>query len=290
MYQLNEALKLMFGEEAADSKQMIICDEIDNSMVQLANMLQDTVACYTFSVIISGRLSLIYDGQLFNLTAGDLYLHAPEVPYEMVEATEDLRAYIFVVDLSLALSAETMQGVSNYIGMQLAVPRLPLPTDTAVRIEDLMRTASHYYRSDRPFRNETLQSILRLLILEITSLDQPPVMVNRFSPRVEELFLGFLRLLSQHYLAHRDLAFYADALCISTTYLSRIVRTVSGRTVQEYINNLLLIEASRLLQRTTLTVAQIADRLSFAETSSFVRFFMRMKGMSPSRYREQNAL
>lgn len=287
---MNEALQVMFGEQAGDGKQLIICNEIDKDIISVIKVLQDTVACYTFSIITSGRLTLCYDGRVYHLTAGDFYIHSPEVPYEMLEATEDFRAYLFAVDLSLALSPEIMQGVSSYIGMRLSVPRLPLPSDVARRIADLMCLAMHYYRSDLPFRDRTLREFLHLMLLEITSLKEPPVMVSRFSPRVEDLFLRFLRLLSQSWLEHRDLAFYADSLCISTTYLSRLVRRVSGRTVQDFINSLLLIEASRLLLHTSLSIAQIADRLHFAETSSFVRFFRRMRGVSPTCYREQNSL
>ena len=63
------------------------------------------------------------------------------------------------------------------------------------------------------------------------------------------------------------------------------MRQVSSRTVMEYIDQMLLMEASWLLQTTTLSVSQIADRLHFAETASFARFFRRMKGSTPKEYR-----
>ncbi len=110
---------------------------------------------------------------------------------------------------------------------------------------------------------------------------------HRFSNRQEELFLGFQRLVTQHFTEHHDIGFYASELCITTTYLSRIVRQVSGgRTVVNYINQLLLMEASYLLRQTSLSVAQIADRLHFADTTTFARFFQRMKGMTPREFRK----
>ena len=79
----------------------------------------------------------------------------------------------------------------------------------------------------------------------------------------------------------------ADKLCITTTYLSRVVRQVSdGRTVVDYINQILLMEASYLLQQTSLPIVQIADRLHFSEAASFTRFFTRMKGMNPKEFRK----
>ena len=82
------------------------------------------------------------------------------------------------------------------------------------------------------------------------------------------------------------MGFYASQLCITPRYLSQIVRDVSGRTVVDYINQMLLTEASYMLLQTSLPIAQIADRLHFSETASFTRFFTRMKGMNPRVYRK----
>ena len=82
------------------------------------------------------------------------------------------------------------------------------------------------------------------------------------------------------------MGFYASQLCITPRYLSQIVRDVSGRTVVDYINQMLLTEASYMLLQTSLPIAQIADRLHFSETASFTRFFTRMKGVNPREYRK----
>ena len=64
-----------------------------------------------------------------------------------------------------------------------------------------------------------------------------------------------------------------------------MVRQVTGRTVVDYINQMLLMEASFLLQTSQLSIAQIADHLHFADTPSFSKFFLRMKGVNPRQYR-----
>ena len=65
-----------------------------------------------------------------------------------------------------------------------------------------------------------------------------------------------------------------------------MVRQVTGRTVVDYINQMLLMEASFLLQTSRLSITQIADRLHFADTPSFSKFFHRMKGVSPKEFRK----
>ncbi len=61
---------------------------------------------------------------------------------------------------------------------------------------------------------------------------------------------------------------------------------LSGRTIVDYINQMLLMEASYLLQQTSLPIVQIADRLHFSEAASFTRFFTRMKGLTPREFRK----
>jgi len=45
------------------------------------------------------------------------------------------------------------------------------------------------------------------------------------------------------------------------------------------------MEAFFLLRTTSLTIGQVADRLSFADTASFSKFFTRMQGQSPRLFR-----
>ena len=97
--------------------------------------------------------------------------------------------------------------------------------------------------------------------------------------------MGFIRLLPDHFAEHHDIGFYAGRLNISTVYLSRVVRQVTGRTVIDYVNQTLLMEASFLLATSQMSIAQIADRLHFASQSSFCKFFTRRKGVPPRAYR-----
>ncbi len=107
-----------------------------------------------------------------------------------------------------------------------------------------------------------------------------------FTTRAEEVFTAFLRLVPGNYISHRNLQFYADRLCITTTYLSRIVRQMSGRTVVGFLNQSLAAEAALRLKTTNRTITQLADDFHFSDQAAFTKFFTRMKGVSPKEYRK----
>ena len=103
--------------------------------------------------------------------------------------------------------------------------------------------------------------------------------------RRKELYTNFLELLHTNYKQHRDLTFYASALCITPKYLSQVVREVSGRSAMLCIEEYVITECKALLSSTTMTIQQIADAMNFPSQSVFGKYFKRVVGVSPKGYR-----
>lgn len=72
---------------------------------------------------------------------------------------------------------------------------------------------------------------------------------------------------------------------MSATYLSRTVKRTTGHTVRFHIAELLGADVRRLLESTDMEVKQIADTLGFSDQSVFGKFFTKMTGFSPVKYR-----
>lgn len=125
-----------------------------------------------------------------------------------------------------------------------------------------------------------------VFLVDMQNVQEKAIAHRQVPQRVEEIFIEFNRLLPRHFIEHRDIAFYAGKLCITNDYLSRIVKRVSGRTVVDLINQMLLMEASYLLRASSLNISEIAERLHFAEPAAFTHFFTRLKGMSPRDFRK----
>ena len=150
-----------------------------------------------------------------------------------------------------------------------------------------MREIIGYQQSVGAYKDKLLLMLFAVFMVELQNVLELNVTHHHVPPRVEEIFIGFNRLLSEHFIAHRDISFYADQLCITGDYLSRIVKRVSGRTVGDMINQMLMMEACYLLRTSSLSIAQISQRLHFSEPASFTRFFIRVKGMTPKEFRNE---
>lgn len=101
------------------------------------------------------------------------------------------------------------------------------------------------------------------------------------------LFNKFCQLLCENCRTHHDVKFYADKLCITPYYLSRITFRIFQVSPKELIDRQLVMEIKALLTTTDLTVKEIADRYCFESASYLGRYFRRHVGMTPLDYREQ---
>lgn len=105
--------------------------------------------------------------------------------------------------------------------------------------------------------------------------------------RSDGIMKEFAELLTEHIYEETSVEFYAEKLCISKQYLSLIVKEKTRVTIGTVIASMRTEAASRLLRNPDLTIQQIAERLSFADQSSFGKFFKKHAGISPLKYRQK---
>jgi AraC family transcriptional regulator, transcriptional activator of pobA len=97
----------------------------------------------------------------------------------------------------------------------------------------------------------------------------------------------FVQLAGQHSRSHRSVAEYCRELGATRDQLLRAVQAATGLSPQAYLHRELHREARDLLAGTGLQVAEIGFRLGFPDPAYFNRFFARMEGASPGRFRRR---
>lgn len=96
-----------------------------------------------------------------------------------------------------------------------------------------------------------------------------------------------------HYMASQasqqglpTVAYFADKCCYSPKYFGELVKTETGCTAKDFINDRLLRAAMQLLSDDSLSIAQVSHQLGFEYPQHFVRFFKTKTGKTPSEYRK----
>jgi AraC-like DNA-binding protein len=98
----------------------------------------------------------------------------------------------------------------------------------------------------------------------------------------------FLHLASRNFKKERQIQFYADRMNMTSTYLSRVVKELTGHTVFSYLSHFLYNEICIQLKTTEKTISEIADELNFNDQSALTNFFRTKAGMSPLSYRKKH--
>lgn len=150
-------------------------------------------------------------------------------------------------------------------------------------------TASHaiYLDTNNLYRETIAQNMLQIFFLDTYDKVQRYFTEEQIngSNRKEELFKKFINLVHTYCATQRDVAFYAEQLCISTRYLSAITKEVAEDSAKEIIDENLVLELKMALQSTGVSLKEIADKYRFPDQSFFGRYFKKHTGMSPKEYR-----
>ena len=291
MYSLREGWIKMHGTEPVarwDGK--IYCTETDAAITFRTNETHGYMAAYTFTIVLEGWLKIVYNGQNITLHPDDIYMYSPGLPITIVEASDDYHGICLLADEHVTIDSPTVHDLVHIAYapvVQLHQPKQTLRHDDAVKLTEKMLEIRNYLNSDHIYKSKILEMLYAVFLLDLQNAQDNAMPQRSVPQRVEEIFIGFQRLLPLHFAEHHDIGFYASQLNISPVYLSRVVRQVTGRTVVDYVNQFLVMEASFLLRTTTLSITQIADRLHFADAASFSKFFLRNNGVRPKDYRKQ---
>jgi AraC-like DNA-binding protein len=157
---------------------------------------------------------------------------------------------------------------------------------------DLTRSLVRYMitllRSDASYKKEAVLSALSSLfyiLFGAWTSEVPESKAIDLSNRSKVIFDRFMKLVLENYTQHRNVGFYADQLCLTPKYLSKIIKTASGRSAPEWIDSYVILEAKNLLKYSRTTIKEIVFRLHFPNQSVFYKFFKAHTGMTPTEYR-----
>ncbi len=133
------------------------------------------------------------------------------------------------------------------------------------------------------FQKEILGRQLQIFLLDLweiykNAMDNIPQTDNSSAL----LFTRFMNLLPEYSKTEREVAFYADKLCVSAKYLSEVVKKSSGHPASYWINGYAMQEILAYLKRSDLTLAEISNQMNFYNPAHFTRFVKKQTGESPS--------
>lgn len=230
----------------------------------------------------SSRPMLVEVGRVLLVTAGSAAMNVNMMPYEISAGTVLVlpeNSYIEVRTLSDGYNARLVSFSRLAATMEECMLLRPAGADFRwlMSYVDLMWGLVHSDSYAADTRDALLTALLADLRHLASSANQPTA--------AGSLTARFLSLLNSDSVIDRSISAYADRLCVTPNHLSAVVRQQSGHTVMQLMNARLVLRAKVLLADSSLPVCKVSDRLHFADTAAFSRFFRRETGLTPTQYR-----
>ena len=265
-----------------------------NNLPSPSNGNEELERMMGFMFIISGEADFSIDYVNYQFKENCWVELKPSADVKLLSYSDNFHAYIimasedFIVD---TLLDKKPIPVSHFVDSQES-PHLEITEEELTSLKMSADRILHYMRIEHNFKKDMLHNTLYNFILEASNIfrnrDGVRKQMQHLS-RKESIIREFLKLVEEHAMDQHNPSFYSDKLCISTQYLSIILKEVTGHTANYWISKKITAQARILLRTPNLTIKEITDKLHFADQSSFGKFFKKQTGLSPKKYREDFA-
>ena len=287
-------VKLPLGKSHLKAEDILIPDETDKAQRPKAQsnyrvlVVDDDVEIGTY---IQQELGIYY--KVTPVTSGREALRL------LLGAEEDKQFDLVVSDVMMPeMDGFTMLRMikTNMNISHIPVVMLTSKSDVANRLEGLEKGADAFLA--KPFDMDELHVIINNLISKNLRLkgkfsgvqqQKDKVVETKVKGNDEVLMERIMKVVNDHL---SDSDFNVEVLTkevgISRAQLHRKMKEMTGLPISEFIRNIRLEQAVRLLKEQKINVTQVAYTVGFSNLAHFSTVFRKQFGVSPTEYIEQN--
>lgn len=164
-------------------------------------------------------------------------------------------------------------------------PFFTLNDASAEALDFLLQRLELEYRNNREALNFSLISSYLVCAFQEMKLFYPNEQTVN-STRNAQITSEFKELLYTGIKDTRSAADFAEQLNISPNHLNKAIKTTTGKTAKELINEALILEAKNLLFETEYSIGEVALELGMEDAAYFSRLFRQHSGMTPQQFRK----
>ena len=288
-FTLNELITMAGGEKRPGI--MVECIAANSASEMEIFRFPSRLNALIIGVGTGGETSLTSNLQEFRLKKDSLFIFSPKHILQ-VQSNNRFKAHLIVIapDFLKRINIDTKRMMPLFLQFG-SLPCMELTHAESQSLRSFISMVEQELKgSETDFSSEIIGGLIAATIYKVGDilthyLTEHPEVDSPIHNRAEEYFRQFTELLGEHYKHERSVGFYARQLCITPKYLTTLIKRISGKSVSEWIDNYVILEAKTLLKYSNMSVQEIAYYLNFPNQSFFGSYFKRNAGMSPSQYK-----
>lgn len=249
--------------------------------------------CFEINFVFQGECELTFLDEKRILKKGDFCILSPYTNHNVTLLSKD--SYIFPIYIkeqafsktffSLLSNDDLLSDFFKKILSDTSEPNyLLFQTNASYEVRDIMKHLFlENFRYDKYVEHCNI-SWLNLLFTNILRDYQTYSQFSSYQARPD--YAPILRYIQSHY-DTITLPKLADIFHYSPPYLSKIIKTSTGKNFKQIVTGLKIRKALYYLEETDLSIEDISDKVGYSSADHFYHVFRKLHGKSPQQYRAQ---
>ena len=233
--------------------------------------------------ILEGRVKLLIGTSYRECQKGDIIFIPPSTIHEATSLTPDAETQGIVYDFSLVNVNGLQLDFSELFHRSQRAQYIITPTDEGhPELCQYIRNILQVYESFSA--NSKIQIISNLLLIMAKLIQIFSLEVSTHDKNYRKLRI-VLSYIEEHYAEKIPISKLSELIHVCDDRLIRLFKEVTGETPVEYIMNLRIEAAIKLLSTTDLSIADISDKTGFGSATYMTRVFKQKMNTTPGQYR-----
>lgn len=270
--------RIIYTPSSFAKNNLMYLQEIGESQAkQPHNSTRKNLVSYLFFIVTKGSGTLKYQNSYYNVSQGDCVFIDCQKPYAH-QSSENLWELKWIHFLG--------PNMNNIYEKYTELGGTPSFKSHNVEIyielwEQLFRYASsNDYMNDMAIYN-TLTTLLTTLLSESKSS-----CINSYSFHNKQNLQNVKKYLDEQYSRKITLDELSNRFYINKFYLTRIFKEQFGISISNYLMQIRITHAKRLLRFTDMPIEKISHECGMNDANYFSRSFKKVEGMTPGQFRK----
>ena len=243
---------------------------------------------YTILFIEHGEGLHFIDFTNYKIEDSSIYFIQPGQMHQLALTTEPVGWVItfteeFLIDNSIPENLINDIYLFNDFGQS---PPLKVDVDELPVYRNLIYQMNHFAASLEKYTMEALGSLVKIFLIQSNN---HCTLRKSTNPQLIEtgnhILRSFKQALNKNFKSTHMVSDYANVMGVTSDYLNKTVKNLTGKSAKDHIQSKLITEAKRSLLFSSISTKELAYDLGFEEPAHFNNFFKKITGQTPSAFR-----
>ena len=262
----------------------VVYDKINYELLKFYQGYPCKIDACVFAYVAQGRAKARVNLLEFEVKETDLATLIPGSFIEISEVSDDIRIDILAFSSSYLKSANVWSTILPLFNK----PVMHTNSEAAAIYDEMFTFLTRASEAKTPMiTGNVMTSVLNGLLSGIHEQLKNGSLKTDYSQYTHEnqIVNEFLQLAFENYREEHKISFYAHQINLTLSHFCSVISKATGKTPQEIIKNMLIMDAQTQLKGTSSSVTAIASSLGVPTATAFNRYFRTYTGMTPLEYR-----